>query len=475
MSEREETAPRAPSTEESPVEDESYAIKDALVDEVSEALAAEEPERVKEIIEPLHYSDMADLVERLGPDDRDALVEVIKPDFDPEILHELDEEVRDDVIEKLGVENVAAAVSEMDSDDAVSVVEEMGEHDQNRLLAAIPADERRIIRDALMYPEDSAGRLMQREFVQVPPEWTVGETIDFMRRTADDEHEDLPEVFYDIFVVSPDGRPLGSVPLSRLLRSRRQVPVADIMEAEMQMIPVTMDQEEVAFLFRQRDLVSAPVIDEDERLVGAITVDDVVDVIQEEHEEDLMHMAGVTAGDLHASPLMTAWRRFHWLFVTLINNIIALTVISQFEASISQMVALAVLMPIVAAMGGNAGMQAVTVVVRGLATKELSPHNFFRVVVKELGVGAVNGAVFAVILGVLSALWFDNAMLGAVLGGAMIFNMLWAALAGTLIPITLARFHVDPAIAAGPFLTTTTDVLGFFSFLGLATHFLLGR
>ena len=473
MSEQ-EANPSTLSAEAPPVDEESYALKDELIDEVSEALAAEEPERVKEIIEPLHYSDMADLVERLGPDDRDALVEVIRPDFDPEILHELDDEVRDDVIEKLGVHDVAAAVSEMDSDDAVSVVEELGEKEQDRLLAAISADERDVIRDALTYPEDSAGRLMQRELVRVPPEWTVGETIDFMRRTADDEHEDLPEVFYDIFVVQPGGRPLGSISLSRLLRSRRQMPVTEIMETEMQVIPAAMDQEEVAFLFRQRDLVSAPVVDENDRLVGAITVDDVVDVIQEEHEEDLMHMAGVSAGDLHASPMMTAWRRFHWLFVTLINNIVAVTVISRFESSISQMVALAVLMPIVAAMGGNAGMQAVTVVVRGLATKELSPHNFARVVVKELGVGAVNGAVFAVILGMVSAFWFDNAALGAVLGSAMIFNMLWAALAGTLIPITLARFHVDPAIAAGPFLTTTTDVLGFFFFLGLATHFLLG-
>lgn len=473
MSERDQN-PTAPTTGETPVEEESYALKDAVIDEVSEALAAEEPERVKEIIEPLHYSDMADLVERLAPDDRDALVDVIRPDFDPEILHELDEGIRDEIIERLGVENAAAAVSEMDSDDAVSVVEELGEEDQKRLLAAIPADERRAIRDALTYPEDSAGRLMQRELVRVPPQWTVGETIDFMRRTADDEHEDLPEVFYDIFVVAADGRPLGSVPLSRLLRSRRQLSVSDIMETEMQVIPATMDQEEVAFLFRQRDLVSAPVVDEDERLVGAITIDDVVDVIHEENEEDLLNMGGVSAGDLHASPMATAWRRFHWLFVTLINNILAATVISQFEATISQMVALAVLMPIVAAMGGNAGMQAVTVVVRGLATKELSPHNFLRVAIKEVGVGALNGAIFAVLLGTLAAFWFGNAPLGIVLGSAMIFNMLWAALAGTAIPITLARFGVDPAIAAGPFLTTTTDVLGFFVFLGLATRFLLG-
>jgi magnesium transporter len=245
------------------------------------------------------------------------------------------------------------------------------------------------------------------------------------------------------------------------------------MEPEMKVIPATTDQEEVAFVFRQRDLTSAPVVDEGGRLVGAITVDDVVDVIHEENEEDFMRLGGVPEGDLHAPPLQTALRRFRWLFVTLINNIIAVTVISQFEATIQQMVALAVLMPIVAAMGGNAGMQAVTVVVRGLATKELAASNLWRLVGKELGVGALNGIGFAVVAGAVAAVWFQNAGLGVVLGGAMIFNMLWAGLAGTMIPMALDRFRIDPAIAAGPFLTTTTDVLGFFFFLGFATWFLL--
>jgi magnesium transporter len=453
---------------------ETYALEDEVVEEVSDALAAEEPERVKQILEPLHYADVADLVERLAPEDRGALVEVIKRDFDPEILHELDEKVRDEVIGKLGVENVAAAVSELDSDDAVNVVEELAEDEQKKLLAAIPAEDRAVIREALTYPEDSAGRLMQRELVEVPPTWTVGETIDFMRRTADDEFEDLPEVFYDIFVVSGEGKPLGAISLSKLLRSRRQMPVTEIMDTEMQLIPAAMDQEEVAFLFRQRDLVSAPVVDEVGRLVGAITVDDVVDVIQEENEEDFLGLGGVAGSDLHAPPAETAWRRSHWLFVTLVNNLIAATVISQFEATIEQMVALAVLMPIVAAMGGNAGTQVVTVVVRGLATKELSPSNVARVAAKEIGVGLLNGAGFALLAGALAAFWFENVALGAVLGGAMVFNIAWAGLAGTLIPMALVRFRIDPAIAAGPVLTTTTDVLGFFCFLGLATRFLLG-
>ena len=473
MSERESENGALPASE--PVADEeSYSLKEKIVEAVSDALAAEDPQRVKQILETLHYSDVADLVERLALEDRDALLDIIKRDFDPEILHELDEELRDDIAKKLGLSNVAAAVSELDSDDAVSVVEELADNEQKQLLAAMPAEDRAVIRDALAYPEDSAGRLMQRELVEVPPDWTVGETIDFMRRTADDEFEDLPEVFYDIFVVSGDGKPLGAIPLSRLLRSRRQMPVADIMGTKMQLVPATMDQEEVAFLFRQRDLVSAPVVDEAGRLVGAITVDDVVDVIQEENEEDFLRLGGVAGSDLHAPPVETAWRRSHWLLVTLINNIIAATVISQFEATIEQIVALAVLMPMVAAMGGNAGTQVVTVVIRGLATKELSPGNILRVAVKEIGVAIVNGIGFAVIAGLLAAFWFENAALGAVLAGALVFNMVWAGLAGTVIPMALVRFRIDPTIAAGPILTTTTDVLGFFCFLGLATRFLLG-
>jgi magnesium transporter len=472
MSEREPDQ-EAPSGDAGPESPEAYPL-DRIAEEIADAIAAEDIPRVKRILEPLHYADVADLLERLAIEDRGALVEIIKRDFDPEILHELDEKVRDDIIAKLGLENVAAAVRELDSDDAVNVVEELPEDERKKVLAAIPAEERAVIRDALAYPEDSAGRLMQRELVEVPPHWTVGETIDFIRRTADDEQRDLPEVFYDIFVVDGEGKPLGAIPLSRLLRTRRQVPVTEIMETEMQLIPAAMDQEEVAFLFRQRDLVSAPVVDEAGKLVGAITVDDVVDVIQEENEEDFLGLGGVAGSDLHAPAAETAWRRSHWLFVTLINNVIAAVVISRFEATIEQMVALAVLMPMVAAMGGNAGTQVVTVVVRGLATKELSPGNVTRIAAKEIGVGALNGLGFALLAGTLAAFWFENVALGTVLGGAMVFNMVWAGLAGTLIPMALVRFRIDPAIAAGPFLTTTTDVLGFFCFLGLATRFLLG-
>lgn len=463
----------APTASEPASEELAYRIDDAFVAEVEDALDAADKARVVAAVDRLHYADFADLVERLNSDRREKLIEFTKHDFDPEFLHELDETVRDDVIEQIGVENLAAAVTQLDSDDAVLVLEELDEREQQQVLDAIPEEDRAVLEAGLAYPDDSAGRMMQRELVRVPDEWTVGQTIDFMRQHADEEDGELPETFYDIFVVDRDDRPLGAIPLSRLLRTKRPVPVTELMSTEMELIPATMDQEEVAFLFSNRDLVSAPVVDGQGRLVGAITVDDVVDVIHEEHEEDLMRMGGVVEADLHATPAATARRRFQWLFVTLCNNVIAATVISQFEATIDQMVALAVLMPIVAGMGGNAGMQAVTVVVRALAAKELSGSNVMRVVAKEAAVGVMNGVAFAALMGTAAGFWFASVPLGLVLGGAMVFNMIWAGFAGTTIPVVLARMKIDPAIAAGPFLTTTTDVLGFFCFLGLATWFLL--
>jgi magnesium transporter len=473
MSER-DTDQEAPLREAGPEGPETYPL-DRIAEEIADAIAAEDIPRVKRILEPLHYADVADLLERLPDEDRGALVEIIRRDFNPEILHELDEKVRDDIIAKLGLENVAAAVRELDSDDAVNIVEELPEDEQKRVLAAIPAEDRAAIRDALAYPEDSAGRLMQRELVEVPPDWTVGETIDFMRRTADDEYLNLPEVFYDIFVVDGEGRPIGAIPLSRLLRTRRQAPVTEIMETEMHIIPATMDQEEVAFLFRQRDLVSAPVVDEAGKLVGSVTVDDVVDVIQEEHEEDLLRLGGVKKDDLYSATVDTTRSRFTWLLVNLATAFLASTVIGLFNATIEQMVALAVLMPIVASMGGNAGTQTLAVMVRALATKEVTSVNAARVVGKEVLVGSLNGSVFAIITGVIAWAWFGSATLGAVLGMAIIINLAVAGLAGATIPLLLARVGVDPAVGSGVFLTTVTDVVGFFAFLGLAAWLLLGN
>ncbi|MDA0998567.1 MAG: magnesium transporter, partial [Proteobacteria bacterium] len=393
---------------------------------------------------------------------------LLRPTLDPEILSELDETVRDEVVEVLGLEDLASALTEMDSDDAIMVLEEMDDAQQRAVLEAIPEEERTIIEEGLGYPEDSAGRLMQREVVTVPMNWNIGQCIDFMRRAADEDEGDLPSVFYDIFIVDSKHHPVGTVSLSKLLKTRRQVPVTDIMEADTHEIAVTTDQEDVAFLFRQRDLVSAAVVDGSGRLVGAITIDDVVDVIHEEHEEDIMRMGGVIEDDLYQATMSTTRARFSWLLVNLATAILASLVIGLFDAAIQQVVALAVLMPIVASMGGNAGTQTLTVTVRALATKELNSANAVRVITKEFIVGCLNGALFAVVTGVVTWIWFQSPVLGVVIAAAMVVNLIVAGLAGTTIPILLDRYGADPAIASSVFLTTVTDVVGFFAFLGLA-------
>jgi len=382
-----------------------------LEEQIVEAIESGETDRVLDLTEPLHHTDVADLLERLSDEDRAKLVEIIRPEFEAEILIDLDDAVRDDVVDLLGIEEVAAAVIELESDDAVQVMEELDEADQQQVLDAIPDDERVMIEEGLAYPDDSAGRLMQREVVRVPTFWTVGECIDFLRRHADTDESSLPERFYNLFVVDPKHRPAGTVALDTLLRTRRPVPLTQIMDPEMKLVPVTADQEDVAFLFRQRDLASAPVVDESGRLVGAITIDDIVDVIDEEYEEDLLHMGGVAEDDLYDAAIDTTKARFSWLVVNLITAIVASIVIGLFDATIDQIVALAILMPIVASMGGNAGTQTLTVVVRALAMKELTTTNAARLVGKELMVGVFNGVIFAVLAGGVAWLWFGNPVL----------------------------------------------------------------
>ena len=453
------------------------AVLEGIEEEIVDALDGGNLERVSELVAQLHYSDVADLLEHLAEDDRDTLLELIPGDLEPEVFSELDENVRDDLVEKLGFEYVATAVTELDTDDAVQVIEELEEHEKKKVLNAIPASDRTLIEEGLGYPEDSAGRLMQRELMTVPEFWTVGETIDYLREHADDEHKgssgSLPDLFYDIFVIDPAHKPLGSVALSRLLRSRRQVIVTDIMSDEMKLIPVEEDQEDIAYLFRQRDLVSAPVIDSGGRLVGVITVDDIVDVIHEEHEEDIMRMGGVREDDLYDAVGETTRARFSWLLLNLGTAILASVIIGFFEATIEQIVALAVLMPIVASMGGNAGTQTLTVTVRALAMKDLTSTNAMRVVGKELLVGSINGVIFAILTGAVAWFWFDSQALGIVIALAMIINLVVAGLAGTTIPLVLERNGIDPAVASSVFLTTITDVVGFAAFLGLAAWLLI--
>ena len=460
-------------TAEAVAEEIVYGIDPDLEQNIVDALDAGDKARVSSLLELLHTSDTADLLERLKLEDRLFLVEILREDFDPDILPELDDEVLDDVVEGLGVEETAAAVAELEIDDAVQIIEDLEEDDQQQVLDAIPASERSLIEEALAYPEDSAGRLMQREVVTVPSFWSVGEAIDFLRETAEADGDSLPEVFYDIYVVDPAHRPVGIVGLSSLMRARRPVLIKDIMEPDMQTVLATVDQEEIAFLFRQRDLVSAPVVDDGGRLVGSITIDDVVDVIHEEHEEDIMRLGGVTEDDLYDAAVDTTRSRFTWLLVNLGTAILASVVIGLFQATIEQMVALAVLMPIVASMGGNAGTQSLTVAVRAIAMKELTATNAMRVIGKELLVGAINGVLFAVITGFVAWVWFGAPDIGIVIALAMIVNMIVAGFAGSATPILLERLDIDPAVASSVVLTTITDVAGFFVFLGLAALLLL--
>ncbi|MBC8267358.1 MAG: magnesium transporter [Rhodospirillaceae bacterium] len=459
-------------------EDAVPELESGLEEEIVLAIEAGNLGGVRDLVAQLHYADVADLLEHLDADGRDTLIEAFQGVLDPDVFSELDESVRDDLVEKLGVAYVASVVSEMDTDDAVQVIEELEEHEQKQILDAIPVGDRTLIEEGLAYPEDSAGRLMQREVMTVPEFWNVGETIDFLRQQADAEEagEDsgsLPDLFYDIFVVDPSHKPVGSVALSRLLRSRRPVPITDIMSSEMKLVQVADDQEDVAYLFGQRDLVSAPVVDAAGRLVGVITVDDVVDVIHEEHEEDIMRLGGVREDDLYEAVGDTTRARFSWLLLNLGTAILASVIIGFFQGTIEQIVALAVLMPIVASMGGNAGTQTLTVTVRALAMKDLTATNAMRVVGKEVLVGSINGVVFALLTGIVAWVWFDSQLLGLVIALAMIINMVIAGLAGTTIPLILERNGIDPAVASSVFLTTITDVVGFAAFLGLAAWILL--
>ena len=439
-----------------------------LVADVVEALDAEDWARVHELVDGLHAADMADLIGLISPDQRRRLIEGLGATLDSEMLSELEEGLRDEVIDLLDPATLAAAVTELDTDDAVYLLEGLDEEDRDKVLNAVPAPDRIAMRDALSYPEDSAGRLMQRDLVAVPPYWTVGHTIDYLR-----DAEEIPSQFHMIFVIDPKFHPIGTMPLDKLLRSRRPTLLKDLMEPQPRLIPVDMDQEEVAYQFQQYRLVSAPVVDEEERLLGVVTVDDIVDVINEEAEEDILRLAGVQDDSLYGSMLETVRTRFTWLFVNLLTAVLASVVISFFDATIQQMVALAVLMPIVASMGGNAGTQTLTIAVRALATKELTVTNAWRAINKELLVGLINGILLAVIIGVAASIWTGSLGLGGVLAAAMIVNMVVAALAGILVPMGLEKIGVDPAVASSVFVTTITDVVGFFAFLGLAAAVLL--
>jgi magnesium transporter len=439
-----------------------------LVRRIEDALAEGRNDEVRRVLEELSPVGQAAVLEQVAEPERDALVGLLKRDLDPEMLTELDDEVRDDVLDQLDTKEIAAAARNLETDDAASLLEDLPDAERRQVLAELTAEERDEIEKALAYPEDSAGRMMQRSLVKVPQSWSVGQVIDYCR-----EADDLPDDVYDLFVVDRSGRLKGSVPLGRMVRSKRPVPITAIVDPDIPSVIATADKEHVAHLFRDQNLVSCPVVDDKRRLLGVIMVDDVVDVIDEEAEEDLLKMGGVGHDDMHANTVRTVRLRGLWLAVNLFTAVIASLVIGQFEGAIEKIVALAVLMPIVASMGGNAGTQTVTVAVRALATKELNAANLIAAVWREIAVGMMNGLAFAVVMGVVTELWFHSPIMAVIAALAMVINLVVAAIAGILIPLGLDRMGFDPAASSVVFLTTVTDCVGFFSFLGLATLIIL--
>jgi magnesium transporter len=448
-----------------PLRDDEGAIRPEFIDRVRDAIQGDNAAALRALAGELHEADTGDLIEALDAELRPRFVELMGREFDFTALTEVDDSVREEILEELPPQTVAEGVRELDSDDAVQILEDLPEQEQAEILKQLPFPERGALEQALHYPEDSAGRRMQAEFIAVPPSWTVGHAIDHMRETVD-----LPQRFFELYVIDESRKLLGAVGLDRLLRTKRPVPISELMDPDRRRVLATQDKEEVARMFERYNLVAAPVVDETERLVGVLTFDDIVDVIEEEASEDIKALGGVSRHEeLSASVWDIARGRFNWLLVNLATAFLASSVLGLFEGQLEKMVALAVLAPIVASQGGNATTQTMTVAVRALATRELSDANAWRVIVRELLVGLVNGLAFAVITGVAAWAWFRVPGLGVVIGLAMICNLVAAALGGILIPLALYRLRVDPAVASSPFVTTVTDVVGFFAFLTIAT------
>ena len=446
-----------------------YSLSKKSLGAILDAVETGDRDALVTLMEPMHAADIADMLEQVDAFDRRALVQLYDLEFDGEILSELEEGIREEIIGYLKPEILAEAVRELDSDDVVDLLEDLEEPQQAAILDALDDTDRLAVEQSMTYPEYSAGRLMQREVVMAPEHWTVGQAIDFLR-----SEDELPEQFYHVILVDPRMHPVGNVTLGKLMASKRTVKLVDIVEDVFQVIPVTQEESDVAYAFNQYHLISAPVVDAENRLVGVITIDDAMAVLDDEHEEDILRLAGVgEESSLSDTVMETTRQRLPWLGVNLVTAILASGVIALFEDTISSFVALAVLMPIVASMGGNAGTQSLTVAVRAIATKDLTGANVWRVIRREVLVGAINGLVFAVVMGIVGIIWFGSPVLGYVIALAMIINLIVAGLAGTGVPVVLEKIGVDPALASGAFVTTVTDVVGFFAFLGLAGIFLL--
>jgi len=423
---------------------------------------------INQTLKDLHEADIANLIENLNPHTRNKLIEIESFNIEPEIFIELNESIQSEVLQLLSIESLIKIIKRLESDDAIKILENLSKENKEKVLEKLPPKDKFLLQEGLSYPEDSAARIMQREFTAVPSSWTVGQTIDYLR-----EDKELPKEFLEIFIVDNDFKPIGTVPSSRVLRTARESKMNLIMNEMPVLISVNMDKEEVGHAFENYNLVSAGVVNKENKLVGMITADDVVTVVQEEAEEDTLRLAGVGDEEITDSVMLKTKRRFNWLLLNLFTALLATWVISNFGASIEQMVALAFLMPIVASMGGNAGMQTLAVTIRAIATKELSKSNLNKVIGKEFLIGILNGIIFAIITAVIVQLWFKDLNLSMLIGVSMILNMIVAGLFGILVPVSLKKINIDPALASSVFVTTITDVIGFLSFLGLGSYYFL--
>lgn len=439
------------------------------VQEIVAAITDRDSRLIRQLFADSHPADIADIIEQLTWDHQQVIVELSPDIFTGDVLAELEEDTRFDIIHALEPLRVAEAIQDLDSDDMTMVVEEMEPDLRERVMAEVPDNDRELLETSLAFDEDTAGRLMQREFVAAPSFWTVGQAIDHMRKAG----EELPDMFFDIYVVDEGFRPTGYVPVCKLMRNKREVKLDDLAEPFLAIIKPDEDQEDAAYVFGKYHLISAPVVDEAGRLSGMLTVDDMVDIIQEENKEDMLALAGVNEAGTADTVLSSVQARAPWLLVNLATAILASGVIALFDQAIAQLVALAVLMPIVASMGGNAGTQSLAVAVRSIASRDLTLSNSARVVWREFAAGTINGVIFAVVMGAVAGLWFQSFDLAWVIAVAMIINLAFAGLAGILVPLGLKRFGADPAVASSVFVTTVTDVIGFFAFLGLGAMVLL--
>ena len=445
----------------------NFEFNKEFIKVVTDKIKNNDAEFITNSFKEMHPADAADIIEHLNLDDRESLIKLNKFNIEPTVFVELNESVQSEIIAFLSSDSIVSILKNLESDDAIKILENVDEKEKNNILSSLPPKDRFALLESLSYPEDTAARIMQREFTAIPSNWSVGQTIDYLR-----ENKELPEEFLEIFIVDEEFKPIGTVPSSKVLRTPRDNKMMSIMAESQLLIPVDMDKEEVGNLFENYNLSSAAVIDKNNKLVGMITYDDVLTVLKEETEEDALRLAGVGDEEITDGVFTKTKRRFNWLLLNLFTAFLATYCISLFGATIEQMVVLAFLMPIVASMGGNAGMQTLAVTVRSLATKDLTKNNFSKNVFKEFNIGILNGIIFAIISSLIVQFWFNDIQLSMIISISMVLTMIVAGLFGILIPVTLKKMNIDPAISSSVFVTTITDVIGFVSFLGVGAYFL---